>query len=153
MMSGWVNAQNVLRKCQFCLKEFPSPNHKRHEKGCLENPANIRFCIVCRKRTKHVDNKTCSYKCSNIAFKRGVALEENLEKIRHYKTKLWKKVEKKCCVCSEDKIVAVHHYDGNHSNDDENNLIPMCPTHHQYMHSRWKHLIEEKVDKYYHNCV
>lgn len=32
--------------------------------------------------------------------------------------------------------------------NDPKNLVPMCPTHHQYMHSRFKSLINEKVENY-----
>lgn len=45
-------------------------------------------------------------------------------------------------------IVAVHHYDGNHDNNSPENLIPLCPTHHQYVHSRYKKLVQEKIDYY-----
>lgn len=54
----------------------------------------------------------------------------------------------KCCVCGEENIVAVHHYDGNHNNNDPVNLVPLCPTHHQYIHSRYKDEIIDIVDKY-----
>ena len=56
--------------------------------------------------------------------------------------------EKKCVVCGEDKIVAVHHFDENHENNDPMNLIPLCPTHHGYWHSKWRHLIESAVNEY-----
>lgn len=43
---------------------------------------------------------------------------------------------------------AVHHLDENKKNNNYKNLIPMCPTHHQYMHSRHKYLIEDEVNEY-----
>ena len=66
-----------------------------------------------------------------------------------YKTLCFKYKEKKCIVCGEDKIVEVHHYDENHKNNDIKNLIPLCPTHHKYMHSKYKSIIKNIVDKYY----
>ena len=51
-------------------------------------------------------------------------------------------------VCGEDKIVTVHHMDGNHQNNDITNLVPLCPTHHQYWHSKYRNLIREKVELY-----
>lgn len=51
-------------------------------------------------------------------------------------------------ICGEDKIVTVHHWDFNHGNNEPSNLIPICPTHHQYLHSRYKVLIEEQVNVY-----
>ena len=55
---------------------------------------------------------------------------------------------KACIVCGEDNIVAVHHYDHNKKNNEPSNLIPLCPTHHQYVHSRYKHLVEDKIEVY-----
>ena len=43
----------------------------------------------------------------------------------------------------------VHHFDHNHSNNDPTNLVPLCGTHHGYMHSRFRHLIEEQVNSYH----
>lgn len=54
----------------------------------------------------------------------------------------------KCCVCGEEKIVAIHHYDGNHFNNEPSNLVPLCPTHHCYIHSRYKDEIIDKVNAY-----
>jgi hypothetical protein len=56
--------------------------------------------------------------------------------------------KKECIVCREDKMVAVHHYDGDQSNNSPENVLPLCPTHHQYMHSGFKELITEKVERY-----
>jgi len=67
---------------------------------------------------------------------------------KNYKTICFKHHKKECVVCGEDKIVAVHHYDENHHNNDPNNLVPLCPTHHHYVHSRHKHLVIEKIDEW-----
>lgn len=51
-------------------------------------------------------------------------------------------------ICGENKIVAVHHYDENRKNNSIENLIPLCPTHHQYVHSRYKEEVMDKINKY-----
>ena len=56
--------------------------------------------------------------------------------------------EKKCIICDENKIVAVHHFDKNKKNNDPSNLIPLCPTHHQYCHSEYYIDIEDKIIEY-----
>lgn len=56
--------------------------------------------------------------------------------------------EKKCVICEESRIVTVHHLDENHENNNPANLISLCPTHHQYWHSRYRYLIEEAVFRY-----
>jgi hypothetical protein len=70
-----------------------------------------------------------------------------------YRTTCFAHHKKECVVCGEDKIVAVHHYDENHYNNDPANLIPLCPTHHQYVHSRFKDLVIEKIDDYRKNYL
>ena len=56
--------------------------------------------------------------------------------------------KKKCVCCSEKVIVAVHHFDHDRLNNDPRNLVPLCPTHHQYVHSRHAHLVLPKIRDY-----
>ena len=118
----------------------------------------IRICPVCNKsfeERKTEKKLTCSYACSNTHFRSGInngshakALKENVESNKTYRTLCFHYHEKKCVVCGEYKIVAVHHYDEDHYNNNPENLIPMCPTHHQYMHSNYKDEIAGVVDDY-----
>jgi hypothetical protein len=57
--------------------------------------------------------------------------------------------EKRCVVCGEDRIVTVHHFDENHFNNDPSNLVPVCPTHHQYLHSQYRCLVETRINEYH----
>jgi len=91
------------------------------------------------------DKVTCSYACSNKMFRTAKNKNDNF---LTYRTLCFKYHEKKCIICGEERIVEVHHYDGNHKNHVPENLIPLCPTHHQYMHSRYKNLIIDKVELY-----
>lgn len=43
--------------------------------------------------------------------------------------------KKQCLICGYSKIIHIHHLDGNHDNDDIDNLIPVCANHHQEIHS------------------
>ena len=67
---------------------------------------------------------------------------------RNYRSICFRNHKKECIICREDNIVAVHHYDHNHSNNDPGNLVPLCPTHHQYVHSSFSDLVKEKIDSY-----
>jgi len=100
-------------------------------------------------------NKSCSTSYNNTVcrtgedhphFKRALINGKNTS--GHYRLICFKYHEKKCVVCEEKNIVTVHHFDENHENNDPSNLIPLCPTHHQYWHSRYKNLIESKVLEY-----
>ena len=70
------------------------------------------------------------------------------ENYTRYTTICWKEHKKECIVCGENKIVAVHHYNENHDDNRIENLVPLCPTHHQYMHSRYAEEIKHIVDNY-----
>jgi hypothetical protein len=125
----------------------------------LYGPIEIhdKICKVCdkhfhwtgRKKTKAYENvKHCSRKCANSIGGKRKANLYHTDDVAHYTTVAWRHHEKKCVVCDEENIVTVHHYDENHNNNDPSNLIPLCPTHHQYMHSRYKYLVEEQVAEY-----
>ena len=99
--------------------------------------------FVSRPGSKKRDKKTCSRKCSNIQRPRGGAL-----KISHYRTICFKYHKKECVICGEGKILSVHHYDENHENNAPENLIPLCPTHHQYVHSGFSEDVLPKIKLY-----
>lgn len=108
-------------------------------------------CPVCGKEFKtkvgHPREKTtCSYSCSNTYFRSGKDNPNCREDA--YRTTCFLHHEKKCIICGEDKIVEVHHFDADHSNNNAENLIPLCPTHHAYWHSSYKNLIEDAVVRY-----
>lgn len=90
----------------------------------------------------------CSRRCSNSVGGRAKADKYHYDEVANYTTVAWRHHERKCLVCGEDKVVAVHHYNENHNDNRPENLVPLCPTHHQYMHSKHKSLITEAVDKY-----
>ena len=93
----------------------------------------------------------CSRMCANSVGGKKKAELYHHDGAAQYTTVAWRHHEKICVVCGEDKIVAVHHMNHNHHDNTPSNLVPLCPTHHQYMHSRYKHLIEDKVNKYIEN--
>lgn len=93
----------------------------------------------------------CTRSCANSQG--GKARSENIEANggHHYTTICFKYHERKCVVCGFDKIVAVHHFDEDHSNDAPENLIPLCPNHHSMIHSRWKTDVIDIVEAYIEN--
>jgi hypothetical protein len=114
--------KTIERKCPVCGKEFKTKEGNKEER------------------------KTCSYSCSNKLFRSGP--DNGNWKEHAYRSTCFHHHEKRCIICKEDKIVEVHHFDENKQNNDPGNLIPLCPTHHQYWHSRYKSLIEDKVSTY-----
>lgn len=111
-----------------------------------------KVCPVCGENFStraNRENITCSRSCSNTLFRSG----ENHpnwkdDGSRKYRYICFKSHTKACVICGESLIVEVHHYDEDHSNNNPDNLVPMCPTHHAYIHSRHAYLIRDKVDAY-----
>ena len=141
-------AMNRKVSCVHCDKETTIGNIKKHEYSCYMNPANIKRCPVCDSVIKNYKTSkgTCSRACANTFFKSG---ESNGNwKGSQYQTLCFTKHKKECIICKENKIVAVHHMNEDHEDNRIENLIPLCPTHHQYMHSRYKVEILPKVEEY-----
>jgi hypothetical protein len=116
-----------------------------------------KVCPVCEKtftsQKGHKREKvTCSYSCSNTFFRSG---ENNgsWKEDASYRTICFRYHKKECVICGENKIVAVHHYDENHNNNEPDNLIPICPTHHQYVHSRYRDEVIKKIISYRNNFI
>ena len=133
--------------CSFCGKTTNFSNLKNHEQSCYLNPLNVKYCEVCDNVIKNYKTSkgTCSHSCSNKKFKH---LRNKPTKYKQYSTICWNYHKKECIVCGESKIVSVHHYNENHNDNAPENLIPLCPTHHQYMHSRYKEEILNIVENY-----
>lgn len=143
-------ANQIKKSCVHCSGLFSLGNINRHEKSCDKNPVNLKECPVCK--TMHAKKSvTCSYACSNTYFRSGV--NNPNWKDDTYQTTCWHYHNKKCVVCGEEKIVEVHHYNEVHSDNRPENLIPLCPTHHQYVHSRHRDEVQPIVDEYVKNYL
>lgn len=146
-----VNARKAALKkisCKHCNKLYSKTNIKKHETACKCNPNNIKICPVCE--TKYSKNsKTCSYACANTLFRSGT--NNGNWKDSSYRSTCFKYHKKECIICGENKIVTVHHFDENRNNNNPENLIPLCPTHHHYCHSRYKYEIENMILEYIKN--
>lgn len=157
---------NHTRWCEYNPKniQYRVENSNRIKKQIDDRLGEIvKFDVICDVCSRHfyVDSRKgifdhnkkyhCSRNCANS--KGGVArskiLEENGE--LHYKSIAAKYHEIICIICGEDKIVAIHHYDNNHHNNDPKNLVPLCPTHHGYVHSRYNYLVIDKINEYVKN--
>lgn len=136
---GYDNGKTRKKFFDFVEKTNLDITHLRKRE--LKYPIVNKICPVCgtifetRKGSKE-ERTTCSYSCSNTHFRSG---DNNPNwKDDSYRTTCFHHHEKKCVVCGEEKIVTVHHFDENHNNNSPENLIPLCPTHHQYIHSKYK---------------
>ena len=155
---------NSVKKseCEFCKKLFNIRRLEVHKRMCYLNPSNLKLCPICETPIKDYRRQTtCSQKCAQIYFRdmfdeiranRDMSWVSDLYDgpVNPYVSICFKYHEKKCIICGEDIIVAVHHYDNDKTNNDPRNLVPLCPTHHIYIHSTIENMyyIKECVDEY-----
>ena len=153
MFATCIKCKKDIKKFAYQLKSINLTKYIC--KSCkIINGRLKKTCPVCSREfetLKSENNKTCSYSCSNKLFRTGES-NGNWKK-DSYRSTCFLYHEKKCVICDEDKIVEVHHYDENRKNNKPENLIPLCPSHHQYIHSKFKHLVVDKVEKYRASCI
>ncbi len=128
-------------ECQKCRKLVANNSLNRHLLACQ----GIKKCPVCSKEFTS-ESVTCSYSCSNTYFRTGD--KHGNWKQDSYQSTCFFYHGKKCLICGEEKIVAAHHVNEDHSDNRPENLVPLCPTHHQYVHSRYKQEIQPIIDEY-----
>ena len=97
------------------------------------------------------DRYFCSRNCANSVGGKVKSSKYHYDEVANYTTVAWRHHERKCLVCEEANVVAVHHLNEDHNDNRPENLVPLCPTHHHYMHSKHKCLIEYKVLEYIKN--
>ncbi len=152
------NNGTVISYISKCIEEYKLniDHFDRGNNRRIVHKRITRTCPVCKDDFETQDGgksekQTCSYSCANTYFRSGKnngMFKNGDGGSSNYRTICFSEHEKKCIICGEDVIVAVHHYDGNHDNNDPKNLVPLCPTHHTYWHSKHKHLIEETVKEF-----
>lgn len=144
---------NCFSKVEFCQKlDLPYKGEITNIIKTRMNELSLSFkkrskyhlitkiCPVCKSpfetfQGSKDERTTCSYSCSNTHFRSG-SNNGMHQKSPNYRTKCFGYRSKQCFICSESRVVEVHHLDGNHSNNSKQNLIPLCPTHHQLAHTK-----------------
>ena len=162
----------IERTCKFCSKSFLAEakevnrgNGKYCSLSCCSSyrhpkKPNVE-CATCgeklyRNKSKKEASKSGLFFCNKECMSKAQKLDGIKEihpphyghGLKNYRSICFRDHKKECIICGEDNIVAVHHYDHNHSNNDPGNLVPLCPTHHQYVHSSFSDLVKEKIDSY-----
>lgn len=114
-------------------------------------PVQIKICPVCKKEFQESigharERTTCSHSCSNTYFrsktdngqyKHGIHSKVDGKRFGTlYRKICFERFKQECFLCGWNECVAVHHIDGNHDNNDPANLIPLCPNHHQSIHTK-----------------
>lgn len=151
-VAGIING--IIRDYELNISHFKSNGGGWN----LKYPYIEKICPVCKKifttqigRGKR-EKSTCGFSCANTFFNKRPKRYNNIKNLR-YPTICFMYHKKECIICKENKIVAVHHFDENRKNNNPKNLIPLCPTHHQYYHSKYKNLVLDKIKEYRDNFI
>lgn len=136
--------------CKYCNNIYAKTGIKTHELSCYLNPKNKKDCPICGNPIKNFrDNKTCSRKCGAII---GRLTKSTGNTKVNYRTICFYHHGHKCIICNEDLFLAAHHVNGDRTNNEPENLIPLCHTHHLYMHHcDHYYILKECVDEYLEN--
>lgn len=120
-----------------------------HVKKCVS--CGNEFNWVGRKLTNGFNQaKFCSRSCANNR-KGWWDKPDNEYRSKHYRAIAKQHHEFKCVVCGFDKIIAIHHIDENKKNNAPENLIPLCPNHHEMVHSKWRDEVQPYIDEWVRN--
>jgi len=143
---------NMKVSCEFCNKQYAKTNIKKHISACMKNPEVLsrkeKICPVCSKLF-YTTSTTCSNSCANTYFRSGINNPNyNSDSNNAYIRICFSYHKKECIICGEANIVEVHHFDEDHTNNSPENLIPLCPTHHQYFHSKYRSLVDKQINNY-----
>ena len=92
------------------------------------------ICMICGKKRPHHAKKMCG-SCYSKTFHYDRIKEFNVQNYHGISLKEWNEITEKCILCGFDKIVELHHLDGNKKNSQRNNLMGLCPNHHKMLHN------------------
>jgi hypothetical protein len=145
---------NRVRYCLHCGKPIIGGDSKKKfcNSSCAASYNNKlrstkkHYCLNCGKeikRGKFCDNTCCAEFNAKQYIERWKNGEENglsgkygiIEAVRHY---IFEKNENKCEICGKSyvnpytglSVLQIHHKDGDCTNNKEDNLQLLCPTHH-----------------------
>ncbi len=106
--------------CFPCYKkQWQPPKIKCKNCGRVRPHHSFGLCNTCNTRLNHYD-KVLAY---NAKKSFGLDLET------------FKRFTKECVACGFNRIVELHHLDGDKDHNSKENLIPLCPNCHKMIHS------------------
>jgi len=156
--SGYNKVKKLINEHNIDVSHFDGGKSKRTRYKTI-----VKECPTCGNEFKtkegHTKEKTvCSRGCANTYYRSGEDnpnwrdISEYDKRDRQFSLKYriicFNHHKHECCVCGEDKMLDVHHFDGDKFNNKPENLIPICATHHNYIHSKYKDEVIDKVIEY-----
>jgi hypothetical protein len=121
--------------CSECGKKAHN-----HSKGLCNNcyrriawKRKLIKCKECGRLRPHKAYGLCGG-CHSRLYHYDKVKAHNAKKSYNIDLETMQKITKKCVVCGFDKIVELHHLDGDKANSTDKNLIGLCPNCHKQIH-------------------
>ncbi|MDE1970990.1 MAG: HNH endonuclease [Patescibacteria group bacterium] len=123
----FISKKTPTKKQRFCSTKCGNSVHKN---GWFDK------CINCGKQiwiTPHNKKQCCSRNCRNEFEKKRT---EKISAFHSYRKRAWRHFTKKCQDCGneDERILVIHHIDGDRKNGKIENLIPVCHNCHCLRH-------------------
>jgi hypothetical protein len=121
-------------------------NTTAKEVSCANCGEPITRTLSALKRSASGDafcSRSCSNSVNNSRHKSGTNHPNYNVGSGSYRKKMLSTEVIMCVVCGYDIVecLEVHHQDGNRKNNEDDNLVWLCPTHHTEVHKGLRHLI------------
>jgi len=94
----------------------------------------LKECKRCKRILTHHAKGLCPG-CYNTVFNLENTRTHNIKRWHNISQELYTKLTKKCYICNFETIVELHHLDGKRENNNEDNMIGLCPNHHKMIHN------------------
>ena len=146
------------------VKKYPNPNPNGKPlidcKGCRQRKEHSSkgYCYACYKKfiwkPKEIECESCGrirpHKafglcggCHTRLYHYDLTKSYNAKKLHNIGLDKLRQITKACASCDFDKLVTLHHLDGNRKNNDDENLIGLCHNCHKMVHT-YKYFEEVK---------
>ncbi len=139
----WVCFQHHERKCVVCGEDGVLDVHHMNEVETDQRPENVLPLCPTHHRYLH------SHWPEDVL----PAIEQYLERWsneqkRDIQLPDLTKIEKRCCVCGEEKLVNIVAVNGDETDASDHNIVPLCPTHQAYYNGKRRPQVQSYVDEY-----
>jgi Zn finger protein HypA/HybF involved in hydrogenase expression len=145
-----------MNNCKHCGKETKNPKFcssscsaSSNNKGIVRNGKPKGNCLYCLKKLEYSETKYCSVRCmQDFLYSKKIekwkvdnstgTMSDGTILRGFVKRYIWEKYDKKCSRCGWNETneftgkipLEIEHIDGNHLNNNEDNLILLCPNCH-----------------------
>lgn len=93
------------------------------------------ICASCKRECPHQGKGYCK-SCYNKIFHYNTHLKHRAKKQFGLTLEEYESLITACVSCDFDKVIELHHLDGDKNNNAKENLVPLCPNCHRMIHHR-----------------